>query len=104
MDALNDAEAPWQPDWKAIDGNRFQDLCLDLLSCEGYKPQDQGIGPDGGVDAILSQALDLPDGTVKQIRWVAQFKFKTRPEATVKPRELGNLENIIGRFQAEGYY
>ena len=91
-------------DWSSIDGYRFQELCIDLLSFEGYDVQDQGIGPDGGVDAILLQSVRLPDDTSKQLRWAAQFKLKKSADSTVKPKELGNVSNILARFRAEGFF
>jgi RNA polymerase sigma factor (sigma-70 family) len=93
-----------QFEWSMLDGNRFQELCIELLASEGYEVHDQGIGPDGGVDAILLQTITLPDDTCRQIRWAAQFKFKIRPEATVTPKELGNVVNLLARFQADGFF
>lgn len=93
-----------QFEWGILDGNRFQELCIDLLASEGYEVHDQGIGLDGGVDAILLQTIKLPDDANRQIRWAAQFKFKIRPEATVTSRELGNVVNLLARFQADGFF
>jgi RNA polymerase sigma-70 factor (ECF subfamily) len=97
-------KATWNPDWAALNGARFQDLCLDLLASDGYEPQDQGVGPDGGIDALLIQKLQLPDDSTTQIRWAAQFKYKVKSDATVKPSELGNISNLLDRFRADGFF
>ncbi len=97
-------KATWNPDWAVLNGGRFQELCLDLLASDGYEPQDQGVGPDGGIDALLIQKLQLPDDSTSQIRWAAQFKYKVKSDATVKPSELGNISNLLDRFRADGFF
>jgi len=89
--------------WESIDGHQFQALCADLLMKEGFEVKDQGVGADGGIDIIATQHLLIQNGYEKSYRWLVQTKYKSSPQATVQPNELGNIVNILSRFKADGY-
>ena len=89
--------------WEALDGHSFQELCADILRREGYDVRNQGIGPDGGVDLLAIQHVTLDAELTKAYTWAVQAKFRTRPTSTVKPQELGNIGNILSRFNADGF-
>lgn len=89
--------------WDSLDGESFQGLCVDLLLNEGFEVEDQGIGPDGGVDIIAKQKVTVHSEYDKTYTWAVQVKYRQKPSATVKPNELGNIGNILSRFGADGY-
>lgn len=90
-------------DWGLIDGHRFQELCADLLAQDSFQVLDQGIGPDGGIDLLAIQNVFFYDGLTRSYRWAIQSKYRSSPRATVSPRELGNIGNLLSRFQADGF-
>lgn len=99
---MEDARLPTF-DWRALDGHRFQSLALDLLRADGFEVLDQGVGPDGGVDAIAVQTVNLMPGLNRAITWAVQVKFHHDTNRSVGPAELGNVANILARFQADGF-
>jgi CheY-like chemotaxis protein len=90
-------------DWRALDGQAFQSLALDLLRTDGFDVLDQGVGPDGGVDAIAIQTVSVMSGLTKSVRWAVQAKFHGDTSRAVGPDGLGNIANILARFRADGY-
>ena len=90
-------------DWAQLDGKRFQELCAAVLSQEGYEVENQGIGPDGGIDLIVTEHISLTIGRDHKYRWAVQAKYKQDPNQTVRPSDLGNIANLLVRFKADGF-
>lgn len=90
-------------DWPRLDGHSFQALCADLLTMEGFSVKDQGVGADGGADLLATQDITFHAGHRKRYSWLVQAKYRANPSSTVKPSELGNIANLLSRFQADGY-
>ncbi len=91
-------------DWSRLDGYSFQALCADLLTKEGFSVQHQGVGADGGADLLATQEVTLHAAHRKSYTWLVQVKYRVKPSSTVKPSELGNITNVLSRFQADGYF
>lgn len=89
--------------WDNWTGMDFQALCTRLLDKEGFETEDQGVGPDDGMDILVKKLIVMPIGSSKIYRWVVQAKFKRNPSKTVSPSDLEDIGNLLMRHRADGF-
>lgn len=87
-----------------ISWKKFQDLCLDILKEEGFRIiRKSGIGPDRGMDILVSKEIEYAPGNIKEFIWLVQCKHKTN-DSPLKPQDVGDFTSDIPRHGAEGYW
>jgi signal transduction histidine kinase len=73
------------------------------LAKEGFRVEDQGVGPDGGVDIIATQKVAFQAGYERSYKWAVQAKYRRAATTAVTPHDLGNIGNLLSRFEADGF-
>lgn len=95
------------PNFAALDGERFEELCEDLFKAMGFDdppPERSGRGPDGGRDLIVTEwRSSLMTAGRRPFRWLVQCKNFAKSNKSVQPQNVGSILDKISRHKADGY-
>jgi energy-coupling factor transporter ATP-binding protein EcfA2 len=95
------------PDFAALDGETFEELCEDLFKAMGFvdpPPERSGRGPDGGRDLIVVEHRKSGvSGVSRPFRWLVQCKNPAESNRSVRPQDAGPILDKLSRHEANGY-
>ena len=84
-------------DWSKIDDYQFVKITVDLLERLGFVDIDQqGAGPDGGIDILATELIPFAIQGQKPFRWAIQCKFSALGlKGSVNDRDVQDVEGIL---------
>ena len=84
-------------DWSKTDDYQFVKLTTDLLDRLGFVDIDQqGAGPDGGIDILATELIPFAIQGRKPFRWAIQCKFSALGlKGSVNDRDVQDVEGIL---------
>lgn len=85
----------YRPIWDDFDGDLFEELVGDLLVAEGFEVERAGIGPDGGIDAFVTEHIKLGYNNPEPFVWAVQCKFTANPKRAISPSDIGSISDTV---------
>lgn len=92
-------------DFKKLDWRKFQDLCADLLTAEGFiNVYAGGEGPDRGRDVSAEEDIFSHSGFVERVKWVVQCKHYADSNQPVRATEIAEIQDYLEEHGADGLF
>ena len=92
-------------DFKKIDWRKFQYLCADLLTAEGFiNVFVGGEGQDRGRDISAEEDISSHTGFKERIKWMVQCKHYAGSGRSVRANEISEIQDYLEEHNADGLF